>query len=86
MLQHQRHSVEAMRSLCQKMRRRVYENWTGLMYKKGISVDVANPLYVDVTIYCRINLSQNFSNSSFEDRSFMMKKLPLLIPHLICQS
>jgi len=46
MLQHQRHSVEAMRSLCQKMRRRVYENWTGLMYKKGISVDVANPLYV----------------------------------------
>ena len=54
--------------------------------KKGISVDVANPLYVDVTIYCRINLSQNFSNSSFDDRSFMIKKLPQLIPHLICQS
>ena len=35
-----------MQSLCQKMRRRVYENWTELMYKKGINVDAANPLYV----------------------------------------
>lgn len=54
--------------------------------KKGISVDVANPLYVNVTIYCRINCSQNASNSSFDDRSFMMKKPPLLIPQWISQS
>lgn len=39
-----------------------------------------------ITTYCRINCSQNASNSSFDERSFMMKKPPVLIPHLISQS
>ena len=37
-------------------------------------------------VHCLINRLQNASTSSFDDHSLVIMNLPLLMPHIICQS